>query len=784
MRRAVVALPATLLLALQVARAPAADPSGAVEATMDVRVGVADVFKVGRWTPLEVLLHPTPAADLRLEVEAPDPDGATVTYHSEPLPIRFPPGGKGDSEPIGLLFKMGRLDGTLRVRVLDGDHLVSQKALRVGADPDANVKTPFRQSVFLVANVQAAREGGATNDLIGRPGVRELGQLLSAANDKTAGASGAATRTWTEVVDFQSFAALPTRAAAYDSFDAVILTGRFDLDAARSRALEQWVRSGGQLLISIGGEAQDFAKKSAALAAWLPVNITGTVKLRDLSPIESFCRQSSRIMAAAADPLDAARLSAPGGRELVPSLAGPLLCRAAYGLGHVTVFGLDLNAPALASWSAAPDLVQRLFGVDESLAEGTPRASNRLSQTGISELATQLDGALDEIPRVSRFTIWHVMGLLAALLLVVGPLDFLLVHKLLRRPELTWVTFPLLALVAAGSAVYWGYESKGKQMQLNQLDVFDVDANSGWIYAHSYSLIYSPENRRFNVTADADAPQHAPTFSRTAATPKAETGTSAAASSTPATSPQVSWRGRPEASFGGMYRTAGVEIARPSYDASAGSRQLDELPIAVWSTKSLESEWSMTDPGLVDSQLESRGLGHLGGTLRHHFPGPIEDWIVAYGHQVFYPRFDAHGQPLPLLPDMPWAPQSASQRELSGYLTGATQTMVTTQGGRLEEMRTEHEDYDPVNRDPLRILRMLTFHNEAGGTVYTGLGNGALRQFDWSPLLDLNRAVLVGRVRRPLTRWKVDGQAVEPDQSFTFVRVVLPVKQVRYHEEN
>jgi hypothetical protein len=380
------------------------------------------------------------------------------------------------------------------------------------------------------------------------------------------------------------------------------------------------------------------------------------------------------------------------------------------------------------------------------------------------------------MPRVSRFTIWHVMGLLAALLLVVGPLDFLLVHKLLRRPELTWVTFPLLALVAAGSAVYWSYESKGKQVQLNQLDVFDVDGDSGWVCAHSYSLIYSPENRRFNVTADADAPQHAATLSRPA-TPKTE-------ASTPGSSPRVSWHGRAEASFGGMYRTAGVEIARPSYDASAGSRQLDEVPIAVWSTKSLESEWSMSDPGLVESQLESRGLGHLGGTFRHHFPGPIEDWVVAYGHQVFRPRFDAQEHPLPLLPDMPWAPQSASQRELSGYLTGATQTMVTTQGGHLEEMRTEHEDYDPLNRDPLQILRMLTFHNEAGGTVYTGLGNGALRQFDWSPLLDLNRAVLVGRVRRPSTRWKVDGQSIEPEQSFAFVRIVLPVKQVRYHEEN
>jgi hypothetical protein len=78
---------------------------------------------------------------------------------------------------------------------------------------------------------------------------------------------------------------------------------------------------------------------------------------------------------------------------------------------------------------------------------------------------------------------------------------------------------------------------------------------------------------------------------------------------------------------------------------------------------------------------------------------------------------------------------------------------------------------------------MVTFHGEAGGTLYTGLGNGALRQFDWTPLLDLNRAVLIGRIRRPLTHWKVDGQTVEPDQSHTFVRIVLPVKRVHHQEE-
>jgi hypothetical protein len=770
MRRAAAALPVIVLLGLPACWTRGADSSGVAQATTDIRVGLAGAFKVGRWAPLEIVPQSAPTAGYRLEVDAPDPDGSAVTYHSEPLSQSAASGAAPFR--LELLFKMGRLDGTLRVRVLDGDRTLTNKTLRVSADAEAEVRAPFRQSVFLVANVQAARKSPAAGKL------DVIGRLLSAGNEAASGPAGSATRTWTEVVDIDSFAALPTRADAYDSFDAVLLADRFDLDAERSRALERWVGGGGHLVISVGLGGNDFAKSSPALAAWLPVEIQGTVKLRDLSPIESYCRQSSRIMGPGDEPLDAAKLHAVGGQELIPSLAGPLLCRAAFGLGRVTVFALDLNTPQLANWSAAPDLAQRLLDVGESQSRHTQMISNRLTQTGITELGTQLDASLDEFPGVSRFTIWHVMGLLAALVLVVGPLDFLLVHKVLRRPELTWVTFPLIALVAAGCTLYWSSDAKGKQVLLNQLDVLDVDAGSGLVRDHSYSLIYSPDNRRYNVTAESDSARLRENPAGGAA--PAKTDVSQSASTEPA-APRIGWHGRPETTFGGMYRTGGVEISRPAYSATAGRRDLEELPIAVWSTKNLEAEWSVQKPGLVESQLESRGLGHLGGSLRHHLPGPIEDWIVAFGHQVFRPRLDP---PEPLLPEVSWVPQSASQRELGGYLTGATQTVVESRIGKLEELRTEHADYDPLNHNPLDVLRMLTFHNEAGGTLYTGLGNGALRHFDWSPLLDLNRAVLIGRIRRPLTHWKVDGEAVDPDQSFAFVRILLPVKATKYREES
>lgn len=251
LRRAAAALPAIVLCCcLPVGQSWGGDPSGAAasgpaasgaaEATTDVRVGVGGAFKVGRWTPLDVTLGGAAPANARLEVDAPDPDGALVTYHSQPIHSEpTDPGAVANSGGaatpaagnLGLLFKMGRFDGTLRVRVLDGERVVTNKTVRVSGDLDADVHTPYRLSVFLVANVQAARDAASST----RSDITRIGQFLTAANNN---APSAASAPRTEVVDIESFRSLPTRPDAYDAFDAVLITERFDLDAARNRCFK------------------------------------------------------------------------------------------------------------------------------------------------------------------------------------------------------------------------------------------------------------------------------------------------------------------------------------------------------------------------------------------------------------------------------------------------------------------------------------------------------------------------------------------------------------------
>jgi hypothetical protein len=161
-----------------------------------------------------------------------------------------------------------------------------------------------------------------------------------------------------------------------------------------------------------------------------------------------------------------------------------------------------------------------------------------------------------------------------------------------------------------------------------------------------------------------------------------------------------------------------------------------------------------------------------GGTFTHSLPIPVDEWLVAYGNRVYRPVERIGSRPEPLRPNQPWSPSDANvaQRELKGYLTGTKKTRVGE-----SEILLEQEKYDPLHRDAVDIVRMLTFHEAAGGKSYTGLDNQQLFEHDLTQLLRLDRAVLFGKIEPSVTRLELDGVAVEPARQTAIVRIVLPV---------
>ena len=77
--------------------------------------------------------------------------------------------------------------------------------------------------------------------------------------------------------------------------------------------------------------------------------------------------------------------------------------------------------------------------------------------------------------------------------------------------------------------------------------------------------------------------------------------------------------------------------------------------------------------------------------------------------------------------------------------------------------------------DVPRIVQMLMFHDAAGGSHYTQLTHRYQSRLDLSDHLNLQRALLVGRVSAGASTLMLGSEVINPDQQWVYYRIVFPV---------
>jgi len=754
-------------------------------------------------------------------VEALDPDGSQVRFL-----VR-----RADSR--SLLFQSGRLDSPLAVIWAGAGQADASEAgqdgsgqsrrqdetrqeLRIGTDSGAELQPALKLSVFLVASV--GRPAGL------KPRLGETNEASSgteSADGKQAGGgtSGRASdevEATRQVVEFNDFQWVPEESLGLDALDALVIAGKYDIEETQSQVIRDWVRNGGHLVLSVGSQLD--AYRGSRLAQWVPIRLTGLSRLRELSGMETFTQQTSRVQFTGQIPsarVDPNGGEVPNGQVMVTGVDGPLVVRMAYGLGRITFVGLDLDRPPISSWGGVEKLMHRLLHRPTAIsASGSTAPSGSLSHSGVNDLSTQLHAIQEEFPQVKRLSVWQVLGFVALYMLLIGPLDYVIVHLVLKKPMWTWFTFPLLTLLAGLLAVSQAKSLNGTDRHLNQFEVLDIDAtpvpelgsgstngsstvgdrsaevnpvaerqdgksaSEARVRGESWFSLYSDDSRQYSLAARLDG-HDAVSFSSEKSPARGQI--------VPNDLSRLCWSGIGETTFGGMYRPSGFELTRPAYAFGAQPNETDRLPVSIWSTKSLNSRWEGRGEGLIDSELQSSATGHLSGRLTLHLRAPLQDWMIAYGNRVMVPNTDpGTGQPRMLIPGQVWSFTTTSsnmtQRQLSAFLT-----RTAGSGGRSTAAQISADTpqrvtdvYNLQGTDPLDWMRIVTFHRVAGGANFTRIGNAALARHDLSDLLQFNRAILFGRMAggvSSLTEKEPDGagRKLEASRQSTFVRIILPV---------
>jgi hypothetical protein len=231
---------------------------------------------------------------------------------------------------------------------------------------------------------------------------------------------------------------LPNRAIGYDGISVLVLASpRLDFRPDQLDALVEFVETGGRLLLFVNRQWPEVAH--SRLAELLPVTLEPPRKVEDFTPLERFAgRNSSAINGEIAVPGMAAK---PGAVVLIADGNVPIAVQGAFGMGTVTVVGLDPDSQAMRGWRSFPTLVLNLLAVSPkvpSKARATDFTTGPKTEAYIRPRGGFGSGVFG----------WAIILMMIGYIVVGGPVLFLVLRSL-KRLDLSWPVYLGLSLVVA-----------------------------------------------------------------------------------------------------------------------------------------------------------------------------------------------------------------------------------------------------------------------------------------------------------------------------------------------
>lgn len=552
---------------------------------------------------------------------------------------------------------------------------------------------------------------------------------------------------------------LPDRWIGYDSVDLAILAtgsaqnefltelfGSPDAEPRRAALLE-WVRRGGKLLITVGANSQ--------ILSQYPI-------FNELLPVPFVTDEPSRAVADLT-----LNWQAPGGLQKTTSLRGkpgtryplaclnekghesrvllrhaplvndpdqteyPLVVQAPYGLGRITVVALDLDrSPFL---DLHPDLKATFWDwlirkADSDRASVNPDgATNSYGYSYNSNtedgFATALKDHVDDFQEVPVISFGWVALFIALYTLLIGPVEYLFLKKVVGRLELTWITFPLIVLSVSAAAYFTAYAIKGNELRINKVDLVDVDPASGRVYGRTWFTIFSPRIDSYTIGVE----------------PRPEWVGARPNVPTPPT--QTGWLAGGRAG-GGNIVSRGYEY-HTDFPEQQFADGLVGVPIQVWSTKAFQANWSTwlsaTAP-LVESQLyhPPGDPNALAGRIIPRLPlGTLPEAYLVYAGSVY--KLDPLVSGVPVTPILDASTISAEWVKTQASIAGI---------GEANGTPSFSQNVPPGQYRSLSLWGML-FHEKALPPGTRTLQNAAFRRLDQSWRFDpafRDQAMLLARV--------------------------------------
>jgi hypothetical protein len=408
--------------------------------------------------------------------------------------------------------------------------------------------------------------------------------------------------------------------------------------------------------------------------------------------------------------------------------------RGIHGLGRVWVLGFDLDLPPFSTWDGQGANKSNGFWTKfvrgelgrEPAPDVNPQQRWMVNQQDSNDVGSTLQRSLEDFEDVPVISFGWVALFILVYILVVGPLDYFFLKKVVKRLELTWITFPTVVIAISVAAYFTAYYLKGNDQKINKVDVLDIDLSGQEAFGHTWFTVFSPRIQHYTVGVEPSAPEWA------------------AAKTDPDRdySVVVTWMGRPDTAWGGTGRSGSQSLFRRTYEYEPDATGLRGVPIQVWTTKTFAASWEMpldANKPLFKADLRwpKNRKELLSGTITSGLPVELEDVYLFVnkddgGRWYFLDR---------LLPDDP--------RRIDAVLKGTSKMekdWVTggVAGTPIRQNTPGRRNYGTVAQPAGSVIKRVLFTEAEGNSQ---VRNYALRNLDqtWRRT-DPEEVMLFGRV--------------------------------------